>query len=261
MNTLTSFFAGIMAFVSGLLGHHALAPVPQPVAVTLQASTTQEMQQAASSSTSANITSSTTTTEETEIDYGKVPNKLLNTPVVLTNNDPIATIEQIGGTVIYTTKDKSRMYFVICRETEGGCYGKKYNYLDTKKAEYHNTDIDFNPGEEKLPSFPYILPYGNFDYTNILIANVETGKIKTVYTKKENTESLRAKCLSSTVTDPTGNEHTVSDYKPDIEFTKDNQIRVGVYKNIGQDKRECTPSTQTKYEKIRDDIIDLTKIP
>jgi hypothetical protein len=175
----------------------------------------------------------------------------------IVNGDPIATISKDfpGQRIIYTKKDKSKVYFALYRET-GGQECVDLSYLDTIKSKYMNTKLDYCPGYDDSPvsevikkqALPLLVQYGKFDSEKLYALNLETEKEIVIYLNKNDTESLIAKCTE-------GMYDFV--YVQDIESTGNKQLRIGVYKEEGQRKENCLK--EEKYTKIRNDYIDLTK--
>lgn len=181
---------------------------------------------------------------------------------LLVNGDPIATINkdfaegEDSVSIIYTTNDKSKVYFALYRETEGQeCVSLEY--LDTIKSKYVNTSLDYCPGYEDSPILesskkevlPLVVQYGKFDLKKVYALNLETEKEIIVYSNTNKRESLTAECAD-------GMYDFV--YTSDIASLGNKRLKIGVYKEEGQATERC--SKQRKYTKIRDDIIDLNKI-
>ncbi len=177
----------------------------------------------------------------------------------LVNNDLVATIKSRSysypSNIVYTTKDKNKVYFVNCKETFGGCAWTYLKYLDRVDGRYYSPTIPY--GNDVLQSGKYLVTHG---YGNkIFISDLEQGKGRFMYGKNDS-ESYISACAVGDF----GEESL-----EDIEFTNDNRLRIGVYKNIGQgDNNKCSTDAVNqwkanlgpfKYEKIRDDYIDLSK--
>lgn len=188
---------------------------------------------------------------------------VLDSKTTIINNDPVATINhdlsEVHISIVYTTNDKSKTYFTMASyagaDVAPDCY--QLNYLDTKEAKYHNTTLQYCPGyysEAKLKqNLPFVVQYGKFDLKNLYALNLETATETIVYSKKNDSESLIAQC------------DFYGDYNPgmvpilDIEYLGDKHIRIGIYKEMGQNV--ACPAAPVKYEKIRDDIINLLTPP
>lgn len=229
---------------------------------------------------------SATSSEEVENTVGKVPKEILNTPVVLLNNDPVATIQSIGGTVIYTTKDKNKIYFVQVPEKDGELPCIDLQYLNLKEMKYGvinqgycpRSMYSISPKHDQNKELPLLIQEGSFDFSDtydqagtlnykksdLYVLNLETGEKTLLYSNKNLNESLIAGCYYIPAT------YEFLGSLPYLEYTDTKQLKIGVYKNIGQNSKPCKYdgksgySTTIKiegYEKIRDDIVDLTKIP
>lgn len=190
--------------------------------------------------------------------------KSSNTTVI--HNDPLATLKndfkensQLAQAV-YTTKDKTRTYFTLHvldgEKVEGvlpDC--QLLNYLDIVKQKYHNTNVEYCPGaasdKELQENLPFVVQYNKFDLKSLYALNLETLVEKLLYTKNNN-ESLAVRCTEF------GNYEDYR-YIPTTSYLGNKKISISVYKEVGQDTKPCTKETIGKYEKIRDDIIDLNK--
>ncbi len=256
MNTLATFFASIIALFSGLFGHSAI--------ITEQVIPTQVSRQQKIATSS--VVASTSSVDEQdgksisgvtkffEVRGGQVKQREGKTTMI--RNDSVATINNdfdYGVKIVYTTKDKSKTYFALYKETEGQeCVS--LNYLDTLKSEYFNTELNYCPGYDGSPvsekakneALPLVVQYGKFDLEKLYALNLETGKEILVYSTKNDNESLIAKCVE-------GNYDFV--YIPDIESITGKQIKIGVYKKTVDTTKQCTK--EETYTKVRDDIVDL----
>lgn len=258
MNTLATFFASIVALFSALLGHPTIIKeqVAPSQVFTQEKIATPSVITSTSSIDEQNIKVVSGITKFSEVRGGDVEQRESKTVII--GNDPVATINndfKYGVTVVYTTKDKSKTYFALYKETEGQeCI--YLNYLDTIKSQYFNTELNYCPGyggspisdEAKNESLPFIVQYGKFHFDKLYALNLETGKEILVYSKKDDKESLIARCAEG-MYDLT--------YAPDIESLGEKRIRIGVYKKT-IDVDITKPCLKKKeYQKIRDDIIDL----
>jgi hypothetical protein len=203
------------------------------------------------------------TTESEAVEYVKNDAKavIVRKDVDLVNNEASSTLLRDFGwdniEVIYTTEDKNKTYFFFYtngEEWSPSCV--PIEYLDIKEKVYVSSQLQYCIGmrytSDLKKYMPFIIQEGKFDFKTLYLVNLEKETETIMYKKKNDSESLVAKCSEF------GNYEAYR-FFPDIEYLPKNRIRIGVYKNTGQDKIKCTKETQAHYEKIRDDIVDLTK--
>ena len=224
--------------------------------------------------------------EEVESTVGNLPTEILNIPVVLLNNDPVATIQSIGGTVIYTTKDKNKIYFIKLSEKDGSLSCVDLQYLNINEKKYNvikggycpRSMYSISPKYDPEKILPLHIQEGRFDFSDtynqagtlnyknsdLYGLNLETMKRSLLYSNKNPNESLISGCYYIPAT------YEFLGSLPYLEYTATNRLKIGVYKNVGQNSKPCkydgksgyaSPIKIEEYEKIRDDIVDLTKIP
>ena len=269
MNTIATFFAGLMAFVSGLFGHHVTPTSTSPTPVTQQVTSTSSIQ-----------TQTTTTQEilnqsnENEEEY--IPNNIVKAVIKKTFDDPV---------YIYVTKDKNVVYFIKRSEKDGSLPCVDLEYFDIKENKFGVIKDGYCPRSLDSISPPYdpkkILPLhiqeGSFNFrdtynkegilnkkdSDLYVLNLETRKRALLYSNNNPNESLIAGCYYLPAT------YEFLGSLPYLEYTDTNQLKIGVYKNIGQNSKQCKHDGKSgysnnikieEYEKIRDDIIDLKKI-
>ena len=210
-----------------------------------------------STSTDNKPSSSIDSNESTffEVRVGPVTRRESKTTII--NNDPVATIThdfKYGTKIVYTTKDASKTYFALYTETEGQeCV--YLNYLDTKKIQYVNTQLQYCPGSDGSPIsedakkevLPFVVQYGKFDSQKIYALNLETGKEVVIYALQDSKESLIASCVEGMYDFM---------YIPEIRGLGGKQIIVGVYKKTVDSTTRCLK--EERYPKIREDTIDLS---
>jgi hypothetical protein len=176
----------------------------------------------------------------------------------LVNNSGLETIysdfkEGMNVNAFYTTKDKNKTYFVFCADDLEACYGTIVNYLDIKEMKYHRLEIYYSSGlYESLENGVSFLPIDHGYSKEIYLFDLEKTREVLAYSIKNSNESLSSEC------NYTG--HGGVRYENNFEITKNNILKVGVYKEVGQSTKPCTEETVGKYEKIRDDFVDLNKL-
>jgi hypothetical protein len=250
MQTVATFFTGVMLFFSGLFGAtpHQVVSIPSVTGST----SVQVIKTSTATPISISQTSSVSGSKEVTLLTFKSPfAEPRDSNVILLSAGPVATIQQdFGGYVVYTSKDSSKIYFVICKETQNGCNLALLNYLDIKEKRYHNTKYEYSSND---PITEGTLLVQTTDFKEVRTLDLETGIEKIVYTKKNNLESLISGCFWNSG----GQDNEWLEHSSDIENLNNKHVRVGIYKAVGQDSLSC--EKETKYKKIRDDIVDLNK--
>lgn len=242
---------GITAFFSSLLGHTPSQTLQQPTVVVSSASSTQEIKQSTVGTTTiTQATSSQNFVNFHEDISSKDVSKLV--AIIQSDNDNNAEI-------LYTTKAKNRIYFIRHSESDGDPICLNLQYLDTIENKYHNFDTQYcprgmytvSPKHEQSTNSPYFIQEGKFNFKNIYMLNLESATETMIYSNKNKNDSLISGCYYMDGT------WEFIGYLPYIEYINSDTIKIGIYKEIGQDEKPCTVNTQAKYEKIRDDIVDL----
>lgn len=253
MKTIATLFTGILAFFSSLLGHTPSQTLQLPTVVVSSTSSTQEIKQSIIGTTTiTQATSSQNFVNFHEDISSKDVSKLV--AIIQSDNDNNAEI-------LYTTKAKNRIYFIRHSESDSDPNCLNLQYLDTIENKYHNFDTQYcprgvytvSPKHEQSTSSPYFIQEGKFDFKNLYMLNLESATETIIYSIKNQNDSLVSGCYYMD-----GTWEFIGKL-PYIEYINNNMIRIGVYKEIGKDEKQCTVDTQAKYEKIRDDIIDLSK--
>ena len=153
--------------------------------------------------------------------------------------------------IFYITKDPKRFYFGIIPETLTKVIQLKY--LDVNKIE-HDVDFDYDvkylesgKQNEVGPDLIDISGFNSDNISEVKAFNYDLGRALTIYDNKNKEESLIASCFNG--------DYENNILHRDIVSLGGGKLRIGVYKNTGIDP--CKEGY--KSEKIRDDIVDLTK--
>ncbi len=267
MQTIATFFTGIMLFFSGLFGVTPTQVINTPMVVestTLQEAGDKLLKNSTSTQVAQISITAPTSTPKTASTSGSIISKeganltfnhrfygVRDSNVILLSAGPVATIQQdFGGYIVYTNKDSSKIYFVICKETQNGCNLALLNYLDTKEKRYHNTKYEYS-SNSPITEGPLLIQ--TTDFKEVRTLDLETGVEKVIFTRKNNLESLVSGCFWNNG----GQDNDWLEDSFDIENLSNNRARIGIYKATGQDSQSC--EKEIKYEKIRDEIVDLSK--
>lgn len=180
-------------------------------------------------------------------------------------DNPEETIKRDQGpnawlvSIIY--KNKDRIYFIVGSEkvesVSCGWWNKLY-YLDIKEEKYHDTHIKYCGNKITEDLLPFVVQSDRDIYTieydpkvlsTLYAINFETGKEVMIYSRKNSEESLIKYCIVD------NGDTRADEIVRDVTYTDGKKLKIGIYKDTGIDP--CKEGY--KSEKIRDDIVDLTK--
>ena len=190
-------------------------------------------------------------------------------PENLKSSNPLLYFEEKlngKGQTFYVNKDNSKVYFYKNYEPLERPLWKypdyrqaEVGYFDIKTEKEYETSLIWDSSlndvkDIKNKVYPYLTRDSFEKYNEIAVTDLDKERSYVAYRIKNENESLIAKCSSFGFED---NIHY--DVFSDIEYLGGSRLRVGVYKNSGQKSQHCNEDTIAKYEKIRDDYVDLTK--
>ncbi len=262
MNTVVSFFAGILVFLSGLFGYsggnHATSTPSNLVVVE------PNYTQSTSSDTDFVVQTNGSPTDSESLYFNEDPGDgsrgTSTAKTTIINNSLEETLFRDYSAdevqIFYKNKDGSRLYFnFFYRKGCGAVWCEGFlKYLDGKEQKYHSTNYDHD-GPLGGHKYPLVLPYliqKESDFKSLTLVNLDQNKKKKIYSVNSDLESLFSECKEWESMFDGG-----FDYTYEINITEGGKIKIGVYKNSNQNTQPCTKENVGKYEKIRDDVVDL----